>query len=123
VFQERIKTMLESAKQLELWLVEQTHLQKFSPNQTDLERLRAEILELRASHELKRETLGKVLEQVPEWMKQLETLQSRQLRAMFDLAPPPKDQSKFGDAQRNPSTISTDDIWWGQQATDESEDL
>jgi TolA-binding protein len=117
-----MKTMLESAKRLELWFVESSHLQKFPSNQTELDQLRQEVASLRASSKQKSQTLETIKQQVPEWTRQLESLQMRQLSAMFDLVPLPDSQKNSTD-QQNVNTMTTDEMWWGQQATDESEDL
>lgn len=114
--------MIESAKRLELWFVEELHRQQFPPNQSELDRLRTEVGTLRDSLAFKTETLHAVTSQAPEWARELDALHARQLTAMFDLVPLRQPQS---DATRpqNVSTSATDDLWWGQPATDESEDL
>lgn len=114
--------MIEAAKRLELWFVEELHHEQFPPNQSELDRVRAEVSTLRESLAFKTETLQNVTTQVPEWMKELESLHSRQLTAMFDLVPLRMRQSDANRPQ-NVSTSATDDLWWGQPATDESEDL
>lgn len=118
----RLKRLLGSAKHLELWFVEELHKNKFPPKQSEVERLRAEVSELRESLRVKTDALESVRNQAPEWVKETETLHARQLAVMFELAPP---QSRNEDSTRprNVSTSATDDLWWGQQTTDESEDL
>jgi len=102
--------------------VEETHRQSFPDNQTELDRIRREVEHLRVARKVKSEALDAVKKQVPEWMKTMEALQSSQLSVMFDLVPPLGTNKDSAD-QHNVTAMTTDDMWWGQQATDESEDL
>ena len=112
--------MLEAAKQLELWFVETSHRKRYPAHTSELEELRAEVAVMQKQSKLKEEALDNATRQVAVWTKMMEALQTQQTSAMFDLVL--RTDGNFSTpAQPRSPPVTTDEMWWGQQTTDESE--